>query len=152
VADRIEFQHVERIIGAHDDAVGAEGLHQRLKLMRRKNDRVEIDVPPQIGRRRFRQIAVRIRPCAPGMIDAAGIGAEEAAAMHGQNAKLRMTFEDAVEDQVVQRHRGVERIADHVVEVKARETLRLGETGRVDQHQCVELLGFLPERRESGIG
>src|SRR5664279_1711667 len=73
-------------------------------------------------------------------------------AVHGQHAKLGMAFEDAVEDQVVQRHRGVERIADHVVEVKARETLRLGETGRVDQHQRVELLGFFPERRESRIG
>ncbi len=86
------------------------------------------------------------------MIDAARIGTEEAAAMHGQNAELRMPFEDAVEEQVVESHRGVERIADHVVEVITRETLRLSETGWVDQHQCVEFLGFLPrQRRESRI-
>ena len=86
------------------------------------------------------------------MIDAARIGAEITAAMHGENLEVRMPLEDAVEDQVVQRDRGVERIADHVVEVKARETLRLGETVRVDQHQRAEFLGFLPERRESRIG
>ena len=152
MADRIVLQHVKRIVRAQHDAVGAIGLHQRFKLMRRKDDRVEIDVPPQIGRRRLRQVAVRIRSRAPGMIDAAGIGAEKTAAVHGQNAKLGMPFEDAVEDQVVKRHRGVERIADDVVEVEAPETLRLGEAGRVDQHQRVELLGLLPERRESRIG
>jgi len=86
------------------------------------------------------------------MVNAAGIGAEETAAVHSQHAKLGMAFKDAVEDQVVQRHRGVERIADHVVEVKARETLRLGKAGRMDQHKRVELLGFFPEWRESRIG
>jgi hypothetical protein len=102
MADRIVFQHVKGIVRAKDDAVGAIGLHQRLELMRRKDHRVEIDVPPQIGRRRLRQIAVSVRPCAPGVINTAGIGAEEAAAMRRQNAKVGVPFEDAVEDQVMQ--------------------------------------------------
>ena len=120
--------------------------------MRREDDRIEIDVSVQVRRRRIRQAAVRVRPRTPGMVDASRIGAEIAAAVCGENTEPGMTFEHAVKDQVVQRHRRVERIADHVVEVKARETLRLGEAGRMDEHQRVELLGLLPERREGRIG
>src|ERR1017187_6105609 len=46
----------------------------------------------------------------------------------------------------------LERIADDVVKVKARQPLAFGETVRVDNDQRAELLGFLPERREGWIG
>ena len=44
MADRIEFQHVERIIGAHDDVIDAEGLHQRFELQGCEHHGVEIDL------------------------------------------------------------------------------------------------------------
>ena len=86
------------------------------------------------------------------MVDAARIGAEIAAAMHGENFQFRMPFEHAVEDQVVQSERRFERIADDVVEIKARQALALGEAVRMDDDQRAELLGLLPERREGRIG
>ena len=67
--------------------------------------------------------------------------------MHSQNLQVGVPFEHAVEDQVVQRNGRVERIADHVVEVEAREPLGVGEAVGMDDHQGVELLGLLPEWR-----
>ena len=112
----------------------------------------KIDILLQVMRRRLRQRAVRIRARAPGVIDAAGIGAEIAAAVHGEDLQVGMALEHAVEDQVVQRDRGLERIADDVVEVEAGEPLGLGEAVGMDHHQRAELLGLLPERREGRIG
>ena len=48
MADRIVVRHVERIVGAHDDVVGAEHLDQILELVRREHDRVEIDLASDI--------------------------------------------------------------------------------------------------------
>ena len=47
----------------------------------------------------------------------------------------------------MQRDRGLERIADHVVEVEAGEPLGVGEAVGVDDDERAELLGLLPERR-----
>ena len=89
---------------------------QRVELVGREHDGVEIDLL-EIAGRRLRQVGVAVRARAPGVIDAAGIGAEIAAAMHGEDLQLRMPLQHAVEDQVMQRHGGVEWIADDVVEV-----------------------------------
>ena len=86
------------------------------------------------------------------MIDAARIGGEIAAAVHRENLQIRVALQHAVEDQVVQRDRGLERIADDVVEIEAGEPLGLGEAVGMDHHQRAELLGLLPERREGRIG
>ena len=64
---------------------------------------------------------MRVGARAPGVIDTARIGAEIAAAVHGEDFQPRMAFQYAVEDQIVQRDRRVERIADDVVEI---ETLK----------------------------
>ncbi len=63
-----------------------------------------------------------------------------------------MPLEYAVEDQVVQRKRRFERIADDVVEIEPFKTLRVGEAVGMEHHQHTELFCFLPERRESRIG
>ncbi|MEJ1975040.1 MAG: hypothetical protein WDN49_02280 [Acetobacteraceae bacterium] len=60
-----------------------------------------------------------------------------------------MPLQHAVEDQVVQGDRRLERIAEDVVEVEPAEPLRLGKAVRVDQHHGAQGLGSLPER---GIG
>src|SRR5262249_23558351 len=120
VADRIVVGHVEGIVRSHDDMVGAVETHQLGELVGREYDGVEIDFL-EIAGRRVRQVAVRIRARAPGVIDAAAVSGEIAAAVRGKNLQLGMPFEHAVEDQVVQRDGRVERVADHVVEVEARE-------------------------------
>src|ERR1700704_4488555 len=81
------------------------------------------------------------------MIDAAGIGRKIAAAVHRQYLQPGMPFQYAVEDQVMQGDGGFERIADYVVEVEAREPLGVGEAVGMDDDECVELFGLLPERR-----
>src|SRR5271156_2931737 len=43
VTDRIVFEHVERIIGAHDDMIGAEHADQFGKLVGREHYGVDID-------------------------------------------------------------------------------------------------------------
>ena len=149
--DRVVIGHVVRIVGAHHHMVGPEGRDQRGKLLRREHHGVEIDLP-EIARRRFRQAALRIAARPPGVVDAARIGAEKAAAMDRDDLQVGMAFEHAVEDEVVQRDRGLERIADDVVEIEAAETLCLREPHRMNEHDGAELLGLLPERRERRFG
>ena len=63
-----------------------------------------------------------------------------------------MALQHAVEDQVVQRNRRLQRIADDVVEIEAGEAPGVREAVGVDHDQHAEFLGLLPERREGGIG
>ena len=75
MADRIVVGHVEGIVRSHDDVIGAVEAHQLGELMGREHDRVEIDFL-EIAGRRLRQLAMRIRARAPGVIDAAGVGGQ----------------------------------------------------------------------------
>src|SRR6266540_5821938 len=93
-----------------------------------------------------------VAACPPGVVDAPRIGAEIAAAMHGENLQVGMPLEYAIEDQIVQRDGRIERIADRVVEREPREPSRLAEAERVQHYQRAELLGLAPERRELGLG
>src|SRR5262249_61691075 len=76
VLDRVEVRHVERIIGAQHHMVGAEGFHQHFKLNGAEHHRVEVDVLLQVMRRWLWQRTVGVRSRAPGVVDAAEIGAE----------------------------------------------------------------------------
>ena len=49
--DRIIFGHIEWVVGAHHDPVGAEDVDQICQLVIGKDHCVQIDLP-QIGRRR----------------------------------------------------------------------------------------------------
>ena len=122
MADRIVVRHVERIVGAHEDVVGAEHLHEIFELVRREHHRVEIDLLQVFGRR-LGQLVGDVGARAPSVIDAARIAAEIAAAVHGEDLQVRVALQHAVEDQVVQRDRGIERVADHVGEIEPREAL-----------------------------
>jgi hypothetical protein len=143
----VGFGHVERIVGAHHNMIGAENLNQRIELLRREHDAVDKNVL-EIVRRRMRQISTAIGPSAPGVIDAVGICTEVSAAVHGKQLQIGVTFEHTVEDQIVERERRLEGIADHVIEVMAREALPFGEAIRVQNNKRAELFGFLPERLE----
>ena len=63
-----------------------------------------------------------------------------------------MALEYTVEDQVVEGERGLERIADDVVEIEAGEAFTFGETVRMDHHERAEFFGFCPKRSEIRIG
>src|SRR5262249_4966872 len=97
VADRIVVRHVEGIVSAHDDVVDSEGTDQRYQLYRGEDDGVDIDLL-QIASWRFWQIGVTVRARAPGVVDASGVGAKIAAAMHGEDLQIGMTLKHAVKD------------------------------------------------------
>src|SRR5262249_43872262 len=134
----------------HQDVVDPESRDQSRELLRRKHNAVDIDLL-EITRRRLRQVAFRVAARAPGMVDAARISPQKAATVDRDDLDIGVPLEHAVEDEIVQRDRGIERITDDVVEVEARKASRLGEAVGMDEHDCAELLGLLPERRESGV-
>src|SRR3982074_533236 len=82
MSDWIIFGHVERVVGAHHDTIGAEDIDQIRQLVIAKDYSVEIDLP-QIGRRRQWQLAMRILPRSPSVIDPARITGKIAATVHG---------------------------------------------------------------------
>ncbi len=67
----------------------------------------------------MRQAGTAVAAGAPGMVDPPGIGTEIATAMHGEDPEVRVAFQHAVENQIVQGDRRLQRIADDVVEVEA---------------------------------
>jgi hypothetical protein len=125
--------------------IGTERANELLELVRGEDHRIEVDLL-ETARRRLRQRAVGIRTRAPGMIDTAAIGRQVAAAMHRQNLQPGMALEHPIENEVVQRNAGIERVADHVVEVEAAQSLRMGEPDGMDDDQGAERLRLLPER------
>ena len=85
------------------------------------------------------------------MIDTSRIGAKISAAMHRQDFETRMTLQNAIEYQIVQRDRRLQRIADDIIEIKARQPGGVGEAIGMDYHQSPEFFRFLPEWRECRI-
>src|SRR5271166_6586692 len=79
-ADRVYLAHIGRIIGAHQDVVGAVLLDQVFELVVRVDERVEID-PLQVGGRHPVDALAAIRAGRGGMVDAPGIGRQKPAAM-----------------------------------------------------------------------
>src|SRR5690348_1672940 len=149
-ADRVILRHVIGVIGSKQDMVETEHFHQCGELMRREHDRIDID-SLEISRGRPRQCAVTIGTRTPGMVDATEIGAKISAAMHRQDFESRMTLKDAIEDQIVQRDRRLQRIADDIVEIEPCQPGSFSKAVGMDHHQGPELLRFLPEWRECRI-
>jgi hypothetical protein len=82
------------------------------------------------------------------MIHAGEIVRGEGAAMREHELQVREALEDAVEDQIVDTGRRIERVADDVEEVMRRETLAR-EGRRMDEHRHIQLLHRRPERVET---
>src|SRR5262249_53325141 len=76
-----------------------------------------------------------------------------AAAVRAADLEARKAVERALEDEVRKRERGLERVADGVLEaaVALEAALQLRGADRMDEHQHAELLGLLPERVELRI-
>jgi 2-deoxy-D-gluconate 3-dehydrogenase len=140
MTDRIVFGHVIRIVGPHQDTIGAEHVEQIRQLVIAEHDSVEINLT-QVGRRWQGQIAVRILPGTPRMIDAPGVGRQVAATMHSHELEVRKSCQRSTEDQVVQRQRRLQRIAEHVVEVEVRQPLPLRKAVGVKHDECAKLFG-----------
>src|SRR6516165_2092987 len=118
VAKRVILRQVIGIVRAEQDIIPAEHSHQRGELVRCEHHRIDID-SSEVIRGRLRQSTVTIGTRAPSMVDAPGISAKISAAMHRQDLEPGMTLEHAIEYQIMQRDRRLQRIADNIVEVKA---------------------------------
>ncbi len=87
-----------------------------------------------------------------GVVHAAGIGRQEAAAMRDADLQLRMRVEHAPEDEVADGHGRIERIADHVAEIVLREPAAIGEAVGVQEDQDTEFFGLGEDRPEPLLG
>ena len=144
--DRVVDAHVERVVGAEQHPVGADRLDERTQRARGVHERVE----PQASQVRRRQLAasVRLGPHLPRVVGATEERGQVAAAVRGDDPQVRMPVEHAREDEVRQRDRVLDRLADRVREVVAVEPLVEAAAERVQEHDRVELLGARPERLE----
>src|SRR5262249_39817992 len=127
--------------------VRPEHANQCGELVRCEHDCIDIN-SFEIRRGRLRQCAVTIGTRSTGMIDTSRISTKVSAAMHRQDFESRMTIANAIEYQVVQRDRCLERITDDIVKVKPCQPRSVSETIRMDHHHGAELFRFLPERCE----
>ncbi len=77
-----------------------------------------------------------------------------AAAVRGAHFQARVLVEQAFEDEVLQRDRGVERIADHVGEpaVALEAARELRRALRVNEQRDAEFLRFRPHRMKLRLG
>src|SRR6476469_8661378 len=88
------------------------------------------------------------------MIAARGIGAEIAATMRRNDLESGEAIQSALEDQMLQGDRGVERIADRVRQPTiALETLgKLRRALRMDEQHRAELFGLGPDGMKFWVG
>ena len=99
--------------------VAAPELDQVHELGAVEDDRVEIDA----GQRSAGSVlehGPRVGPRPPHVIHARRVVGDVTSAVRGDQLELRKPLEDPVEDEVAQRDRGVERVADDVGEVVIR--------------------------------
>src|SRR5215471_199033 len=113
--NRVQLPNVG-IVAAEHDLAGADLRRKVADRFGLEDQRIEIDLL-QIFARLLLELDVWIaalRADQAGMVGTIGIGAEIAAAMRGDHLQSRKLVESAFEDQVRQRDRRLERIADGV--------------------------------------
>src|SRR6185312_5928776 len=128
------------------------------QCLRRKYNRIEEKLSvPQIRRRVF----LRQRPDAIGespahRIRAVGVGRQKTSAMRGTNLQSREPVERAFKDQVRQRDRCLQRIADRVGQqaaaAKPSARLQLPRAERMHEDQYAKFLALGPEGMKARIG
>jgi len=118
--------------------IGAEALDEVLEHPGIEGDGVEVELFQRAGRL-FLQHRAAVGARLPGVVHARPVVREVAAGVRQHDFELRMALHHAVEDQVARRHRGLERIADHVVEVVVHQPLALREADGMHENDCVQL-------------
>ncbi len=143
----------DRMVGAEHDLARADLGHKVAQRLGREHQRIEIELVEIFGRLLLELdlgIAV-LRRHEAGVVGARCIRSEIAAAMRGNDLQAGEAVEGALEDQVLKRDRGVERIADGVrqptiaLEALAEFRRALG----MNEEHGPELLGLGPDRMEA---
>src|SRR5260221_10063406 len=120
--------------------------------LRREDQRVEIDLLEVLGRL-FLELDVGVAALGTyqtGMVRALCIGGQEAAAMRPNHFQARKAIERSLEDQVGERHRRPQGVADGVGEpaVAGKPLVEFGNALRMDEQGYAEFLGLGPYRVE----
>ena len=92
-----------------------------------------------------------ILPRAPGVIDAARIARQIAAAVDSHQLQIREACQSPRKDQVVKRECRIQRIAKHIVEIEMGQAFAVGESIRMHHDECAERLSLGEERSEFRI-
>ena len=158
VAERRGGEHVvdrmllprDRMVGAEHDLARADLRDEMTKRFGREHQRVEIELIEIFGRLLLQLdvgIAV-LRRDEAGVIGARRVGRQISAAVRRDDLEARKFVERALEDQVLQRDRGVERIADGVREpaVALEAGGKLRRALRMDEQHGAEFFGLGPDR------
>src|SRR5436190_6509604 len=149
-----------RIVRAHQELTRAHLGGEVTHPFGREHHRVVVHLLEVLGRLLLdRPVGSPGAPVEPGeapVIGAARVRRQETAAVRRADLETRELVERALEDQVRERDGGLERIADHVVEVAValEPVLEVGRGAsglRVDEDHHAELLGLGPERVELRI-
>ena len=77
------------------------------------------------------ELFAAIRPRRRGVVDATRISRQEAAAMGDDELQVRTVAQHTAEDQVMQCHGRIERVADHIGKIVVGKTPGLGEAVRM---------------------
>src|SRR5882762_7940922 len=120
-----------------------------------EDDRVVIELAQIFGRSFLRRLRTTIRESHAACVRARGVGGEVTAAVSRADLEAGKAVERPFEDQVRERNRRVERIADDVAEAPVASEPLLESRGsplRMDENQAAELLRLRPERMELGVG
>src|SRR6266404_7808059 len=135
-----------RMVAADDDLARTDLRHQVTERLGREHQRVEIELI-EIAARLLLELNVRVtilRRDEAGMVATRRVGAEIAAAVRGDDLQAGEAIERALEDQMLQGDRRIERIADGVREPAVALEAPQGNAELMAEKQ---VLGFKPAPR-----
>src|SRR5882672_10163180 len=121
----------------------------------REDDRVVVELAQIFGRSFLQRLRTTIRESRAACVRARGVGGEVTAAVSRADLEAGKAVERSLEDQVRERNRRVERIADDVAEAPAASEPLLESCGsplRMDENQAAELFRLRPERMKLRVG
>ena len=145
----------KRIVGAHHDAVDADLGDQGLQRLGREDDGVVVELLQIFGRLLLqRHAGAAVREGDADGVRARRVERQIAAAVRRANLQAGEAVERAFIDQMRQRERGLERIADGVFEpaVALEPRCQLLGADRMDEDEDAELLALRPDRMKFRIG
>src|ERR1700693_1082380 len=140
------FPYVKREIGTEQDVASADFGHQMPQALRRKDDRIAIQLLAEIFAGVF-FYRLAILAGLRTVIRAAKVRGQVAATVSRTDPDPGMTIESSLEDQMRESHCRFQGMTNHVVQIAVPLELQLPSRGshRVNKNQDSQLLGLGPD-------
>src|SRR5689334_24048752 len=136
--------HIEWVIAPHYDLRHADRVDEVAQRLRLVHEGVVPD-PAQILDRRSRRCRLRLRAHRVTVVRASTVAREISASVRGDDLKARVTIEHPTEDEMRQRDRRLEGLADDVAQVVRADTLPERGAEWMNEHDGTEFFGRRPE-------